>query len=67
MARTINPTHTLWDGDTLFAAATGTAKTRINHSAIGAIAAEVLARAIVRSVTQAVSLPGLPAYRDLRS
>jgi L-aminopeptidase/D-esterase-like protein len=65
MARAINPTHTLWDGDTLFAASTGTSKTKINHSAIGAIAAEVLARAIVRSATQATSLPGLPAWRDL--
>ena len=39
MARAINPVHTLWDGDTVFAAATGTSKVRVSHSAIGAIAA----------------------------
>jgi L-aminopeptidase/D-esterase-like protein len=64
MARAINPVHTLWDGDTLFAAATHTTKVAVNHSAIGAVAAEVLARAIVRAATQAASLPGLPSHRD---
>lgn len=66
MARTINPVHTLWDGDTLFAAATGKSDTRVNHSALGAIAAEVLATAIVRAVTQATSILGLPSYNDLK-
>jgi L-aminopeptidase/D-esterase-like protein len=65
MARTINPVHTLWDGDTLFAAATGKSDVHVNHSALGAIAAEVLATAIVRAVTQATGTPGLPSYRDL--
>jgi L-aminopeptidase/D-esterase-like protein len=58
--------HTLWDGDTLFTAATGKSDTRVNHSALGAIAAEVLATAIVRAVTQATGIPGLPSYRDLK-
>ena len=66
MARAINPVHTLWDGDTVFAAATGTAKTKVNHSSLGAIGAQVLARAIVRAVTQAASLPELPSARDYR-
>lgn len=66
MARTINPVHTLWDGDTVFAAATGTSKVRVNHSAIGSIAAEVLATAIVRAAKQAHGLPNLPSYRDFR-
>jgi L-aminopeptidase/D-esterase-like protein len=66
MARTINPVHTLWDGDTLFAVATGKSDTHVNHSALGAIAAEVLATAIVRAVTQATGMPGLPSYRDLK-
>jgi L-aminopeptidase/D-esterase-like protein len=66
MARAINPVHTLWDGDTLFAAATGKSDTHVNQSALGAIAAEVLATAIVRAATQATGLPGLPSYRDLR-
>lgn len=65
MARTINPVHTLWDGDTIFGAATGTSSTRVNHNAIGAIAAEVMAEAIVRAATQAKGAAGLKAYRDL--
>jgi L-aminopeptidase/D-esterase-like protein len=66
MARTINPVHTLWDGDTVFAAATCASKTQVSHSAIGAIAAEVLATAIIRATKEAESLPGLPSYRDFR-
>ena len=64
-ARAINPVHTPGDGDTIFALASGTAKVKANHGMIGAIAAEVMAQAIVRAVTHAESLPGLPAYRDI--
>jgi len=66
MARAINPVHTLWDGDTIFSAATGKSDTHVNHSALGAVAAEVLATAIVRVATQATSLANLPASRDYR-
>lgn len=50
LARAINPAHTLADGDTIFAVATGTVSTRANHGAIGALAADVMAQAIVRAV-----------------
>ncbi len=65
LARVINPVHTGMDGDTLFAASTGTAKTRADVSTIGAVAAEAMARAVNRAVRTATGLPGLPAYRDL--
>ncbi len=65
LARTINPVHTPFDGDTIFALSTGTAKGKFSHGHIGAIAAEVMAQAVLRAVTSAQSLPGLPAYRDL--
>jgi L-aminopeptidase/D-esterase-like protein len=64
-ARAINPVHTPGDGDTIFALATGKLKVNANHGMIGALAAEAMAQAIVRAATQAESLPGLPAYRDL--
>jgi L-aminopeptidase/D-esterase-like protein len=66
LARAINPVHTGGDGDTLFSMSTGTAKVKADVTAIGAIAATVLSRAIVRAVMHATSLPdlGLPAYRD---
>ena len=65
-ARAINPVHTMSDGDTIFSMSTGTTNVKADVSAIGAIAAVVMSRAIVRAVMQATSLPefGLPAYRD---
>jgi L-aminopeptidase/D-esterase-like protein len=33
---------------------------------IGALAADVMARAIVRAATQATSVAGIPAARDLK-
>jgi L-aminopeptidase/D-esterase-like protein len=65
-ARAINPVHTMGDGDTIFSMSTGTATVKADVTAIGAIAAMVMARAIVRAAMQATSLPelGLPAYRD---
>ncbi|HEY6374462.1 MAG TPA: P1 family peptidase [Edaphobacter sp.] len=65
-ARAINPVHTMSDGDTIFSLSTGTTNVKADVSAIGAIAAVVMSRAIVRAVMQATSLPefGLPAYRD---
>jgi L-aminopeptidase/D-esterase-like protein len=50
MARAIRPAHTMFDGDTLFAIATG-AHTRSGVNAVGILAAEVVAEAIVNAVT----------------
>jgi L-aminopeptidase/D-esterase-like protein len=65
-ARAINPVHTMGDGDTIFSMSTGTSNTQAELSAIGAIAATVMARAIVRAAMQATSVPELKliAYRD---
>ena len=66
-ARTINPIHTMWDGDTIFALSTGKATgVEADVTAIGAIAATVMAQAVARAVVQAESLPdlNLPAHRD---
>ena len=66
-ARAINPVHTMSDGDTVFALSTGTARVPADETAIGAIAALVMQRAIVRAVMKATGLPqfGIPAWRDL--
>jgi L-aminopeptidase/D-esterase-like protein len=51
LARCIQPAHTLYDGDTIFSLATGRHSIECsptNVSVIGAMAADVLARAIVR-------------------
>jgi L-aminopeptidase/D-esterase-like protein len=64
LARSINPVHTMSDGDTIFALSTGALKLRVNAGMIGAIAAEVMARAVVQAALQAHSIPGFPAHRD---
>jgi L-aminopeptidase/D-esterase-like protein len=65
-ARAIAPSHTMGDGDTVFALATGRWAGEADITAIGALAAEAMADAIVRAATQATGLPGLPAAKDLR-
>ena len=64
-ARAIYPVHTPFDGDAVFALATGTLDAPPNIALIGALAAEVVAEAIVRAVRQAHGIPGFPAVRDL--
>ncbi len=58
MARTLRPAHTMLDGDTIFALATGRRKADV--SIVGAFAAEATAQAIVRAVQTAKSAAGLP-------
>src|SRR4051812_31022455 len=64
-ARTIYPSHTPGDGDTIFSAATGTWAGQVNYGQIGALAAEAMAEAVIRAATQATASGGLPAARDL--
>ncbi len=59
LARAIRPAHTMLDGDTIFALATGQKKADV--SIVGAYAAEVFAQAIVRAVKAAKPAGGLPA------
>jgi L-aminopeptidase/D-esterase-like protein len=65
LARSISPVHTPLDGDTLFALATGRAGVPGNLTLLGALACEVVARAVVNAVHAATGLPGQPALRDL--
>lgn len=58
LARSIRPAHTMFDGDTIFALATG--EKQADVSMVGAFAAEVMAEAIVRAVKMAKSAGGLP-------
>jgi len=65
LARTVRPVHTPWDGDTLFAVSTGAVQIDQPALLAGVLAAEAVAKAIVRAVTMAKGLPGLPAASDL--
>jgi len=68
LARAIRPTHTPFDGDTVFAVSTGRrpldgmpaqALARLGH-----LAADCLARAVARGVYEAESLGAAPSYRE---
>ncbi len=78
LARAIRPIHTPMDGDVVFALSTargtpdGSAQPATAASAwpiqlalTGEIAAQTLARAVVKAVRAATSLHGVPALRDL--
>jgi L-aminopeptidase/D-esterase-like protein len=69
LARSINPVHTLSDGDALFALGTGASGRTLGMMTLGTMAAEVCAIAVVRAIraARAVSVGEwqLPAARDL--
>jgi L-aminopeptidase/D-esterase-like protein len=71
LARTISPIHTPFDGDTMFALATGASALATGTAAtaslglLGVLAAEVTARAVLHAVEHARGRAGCPATRDL--
>ena len=78
LARSIRPSHTPLDGDAVFALSTGAVEiapasdtpaamspeTKLT-TAVGAAAADCLARAVMVAVLAAQSIAGVPTYRDL--
>lgn len=65
-ARSIVPAHTLGDGDTVFALATGKWEGEADTSMIGALAAEAMADAVLAAVRNATGLPSIPSIKDLQ-
>ncbi len=64
IARAVNPCHTMYDGDAIFALAIGDKTGDI--TVLGAAAAEVVANAITRAIQQAETVAGIPAARDIK-
>jgi len=70
LARASYPVHTSLDGDVVFAAATGAkplGEPTLAFMRLGAVAANVVARAVARAVYEATALPfadALPSWRD---
>ena len=62
VARAVNPAHTMYDGDTIFALATG--KIAADPTVVGAFAAEAVAESIRRAVLSATSLGGVRAMTE---
>ena len=78
LARTIRPSHTPLDGDTVFALATGAVEVDPDPTTpasmspevplinvVGAAAADCLARAVLVGVLAAEAIAGIPTYRGL--
>jgi L-aminopeptidase/D-esterase-like protein len=67
LARAIHPTHTPFDGDTVFALSTGVGPSvePARLTRLGSAAADCLARAVMRAVLSAEPLGGIPSWRQL--
>lgn len=65
-ARAISPAHTMGDGDTIFALATGKFDGDVDASMIGALAAEAMSDALLAAVREATGAGGVKAIRDLK-
>ena len=69
LARAVRPAHTMFDGDTVFALATGavplTGPRAFAVDALCTAAADMFAEAVVSGVREATSLNGVTAFRDL--
>ena len=63
IAKTIQPAHTMLDGDTIFALATGMKKADV--SVIGAFAAEVVAKSIISAIKSSSAINKLLSYKEL--
>lgn len=61
-ARAIKPVHTLNDGDTIFAYASG--EIAADPDAVSILATEAMQHAIIRAITQAESAYGLPSAKE---
>jgi len=64
LARAIRPSHLPFDGDTIFALATGT-YSKADLGQVGALAAEALSMAIINAVISATSVEGILSYQNL--
>jgi L-aminopeptidase/D-esterase-like protein len=70
LSRAIYPVHTPLDGDVVFTASTGRkplGDALLGLTALGTMAANVVARAIARGVFEATALPvagALPSWKD---
>ncbi len=65
LALSIRPCHTIRDGDTMFALATGNNRQPADLTQLGVAAVEVTAQAVLRAVQAATGLGGIPSVSEL--
>jgi len=66
LSRAVRPAHTPVDGDVFFSLATGATEGPVDPIILGALAARAVERAIVRAVTEARGLAGVPSLAEGR-
>ena len=69
IARAVYPSHTMFDGDTVFTIATGQVQVEVENrstlvNSLGIVAADVLSRAIVNGILHAESVFEFKSHRD---
>ncbi len=66
LIKTIDPIHTTFDGDVIFAASLGNYRGEVDLNVIGLFAEEALGRAVNNAVRLAKGLAGVPSHEDLK-
>jgi L-aminopeptidase/D-esterase-like protein len=66
VVKTIDPIHTTFDGDVIFAASLGNHRGEVDLNVIGLLAEEALGRAVNNAVRFAKGLAGVPSCEDLK-
>jgi L-aminopeptidase/D-esterase-like protein len=66
LVKTIDPIHTTFDGDVVFAASMGNYTGDVDLNLLGLLAEEVLGRAVNDAVRSAEGLGGIISYQDLK-
>jgi L-aminopeptidase/D-esterase-like protein len=64
MAKAIRPAHSPVDGDTVFALATDRNETATDLLQLGTLAGRAMERAVVRAITAATGVAGVPSARE---
>ena len=65
LALAVRPAHTMSDGDTIFALATGENKAPVDMTRLGAACVRAVSQAILRAVLKATALGGIPAAMEI--
>ncbi|MFZ3579327.1 P1 family peptidase [Virgibacillus sp. DJP39] len=63
-AKTIQPSHTMVDGDTLFTLTTNEVETELN--VLSMLATRVVQHAVMNAVKHAIGCAGIPSYNDVK-
>ena len=66
LARVIRPVHTMYDGDVIFVLSVGKdSRKQADVTTVGTVAAEIVAQAVIRGITQADGLCGIPSVDEV--